>query len=141
MQSIVIGATLLLGHWLRARGRRVVRPVCGARRTRPGHGSPPAEDQASRKPETAKATPAPNTAATTKSAPTRLLGRRHTTRQTIQAAKTPADSSRWVDGSRPERDRYDDDDEDDEDSSDGDRKLSKSDRKQLRKLKAQGRAA
>jgi hypothetical protein len=59
---------------------------------------------------------------------------------TIQPAKTPADSSRWVDGSRPERKQYDDD-SDDDDEPDGDRKLSKSDRKRLRKLKAQGRAA
>jgi hypothetical protein len=38
------------------------------------------------------------------------------------------------------RDRYDHDEEDD-DSSDGGSKISKSDRKRLRKLKAQGRAA
>jgi hypothetical protein len=60
-------------------------------------------------------------------------------RETVQTVKTPADSSRWVDGSRFERDHYDADE--DEDSSDGDRKLSKSDRKRLRKIKAQGRAA
>jgi hypothetical protein len=59
---------------------------------------------------------------------------------TIQPAKTPADSSRWVDGTRPEREHYDDD-SDDDDGPDGDRKLSKSDRKRLRKLKTQGRAA
>ena len=53
---------------------------------------------------------------------------------------TSAIHDRWVDGSRPERDRYDDDD-DDEDSAGDDRKLSKSDRKRLRKLKAQNRAA
>jgi hypothetical protein len=60
-------------------------------------------------------------------------------RQTLQPAKTPIDSGKWLDGSRPERDRYDDDD--DGDSTAGDRKLSKSERKRLRKLKAQGRAA
>lgn len=60
-------------------------------------------------------------------------------RPVIQAAKTPADSSRWVDGSRPEREHYDDEDEDD--SSGGDRKLSKADRKRLRKMKTDGRAA
>jgi hypothetical protein len=59
-------------------------------------------------------------------------------RATIQTAKTPADSKRWVDGSRFEREEFDDEDED---SSDGERKLSKSERKRLRKIKAQGRAA
>ena len=60
-------------------------------------------------------------------------------RDTVQTVKTPADSSRWVDGSRFERERYDADE--DEESSDGERKLSKSDRKKLRKIKTQGRAA
>jgi hypothetical protein len=54
-------------------------------------------------------------------------------------AETPATTDTWVDGSRPERDSYDDDADDDEDS--GIRKLSKSDRKRMRKLKAQNRAA
>jgi hypothetical protein len=44
-----------------------------------------------------------------------------------------------VDGSRFEREHYGADDE--EGSSDDDRKLSKSDRKKLRKIKTQGRAA
>ena len=60
-------------------------------------------------------------------------------RETVHPVKTPADSSRWVDGSRFERERYDADDE--EESSDGERKLSKSDRKKLRKIKTEGRAA
>ncbi len=63
-------------------------------------------------------------------------------RSSIQPAKTPADSSRWVDGSRPVRDhRYDSDEDDEDDSADGGRKLSKADRKKLRKLKTDGRAA
>jgi hypothetical protein len=57
----------------------------------------------------------------------------------VQTAKIPADASRWVDGSRFEREHYDEDE--DEDSSDGERKRSKSDRKKLRKMKTQGRAA
>jgi hypothetical protein len=44
--------------------------------------------------------------------------------------------TKWVDGRRPEPDRYEDDEPDR-----GGRKLSKSERKQLRKLKAQSRAA
>ena len=57
----------------------------------------------------------------------------------MQTVKTPADSSRWVDGSRFEREHYDSDE--DEDSSDGERRLSKADRKKLRKMKTEGRAA
>ncbi len=58
--------------------------------------------------------------------------------QAAQNAKSPAASDEWVDGSRPERDPYDDGDDDE--STDG-RKLSKADRKRLRKLKLQNRAA
>jgi hypothetical protein len=76
----------------------------------------------------------------TKAASTLSLAAVETAKQASFTLKRPADSSQWVDGSRPERKRFDDDDED-EDSSDGDRKLSKSDRKRLRKLKAQNRAA
>lgn len=47
------------------------------------------------------------------------------------------DSKRWIDGSRPERKSYDDDEE--EESSPN--KVSKADRKRLRKLKTQNRAA
>jgi hypothetical protein len=55
-----------------------------------------------------------------------------------QPARSPA-TTEWVDGRRAERQRYDDDTDDD--SSEGDRKLSKAERKQLRKLKARDRAA
>jgi hypothetical protein len=48
-------------------------------------------------------------------------------------------ASEWVDGSRRERDRYEVDESEDDD--DGDRKYSKSERKQMRKVKARNRAA
>jgi hypothetical protein len=54
-------------------------------------------------------------------------------------AESTASSKAWVDGTRPETERYDDDEDDD--SSDGPRKLSKAERKRLRKLKTQNRAA
>jgi hypothetical protein len=76
--------------------------------------------------------------AKSKSAPS-VLSAGGYSRSSIQVAKTPADSSRWVDGSRPERDRYDRDEDDDD--SPGGQKLSKADRKKLRKLKTDGRAA
>jgi hypothetical protein len=52
------------------------------------------------------------------------------------ATEPAADSKRWVDGTRPERESYDNDDDEGAGS-----KLSKADRKRLRKLKAQNRAA
>jgi hypothetical protein len=47
-----------------------------------------------------------------------------------------SESTKWIDGSEGESDGYDDDE-----SSHGHQKLSKAERKRLRKLKAQGRAA
>jgi len=138
-RSISVGATLLMGHWfvlaatvsyarfvvLDAQGLIAIR-----RRTVTKRAS---------KVEVAKTIAAASAAPTAKPA-TSIFAAAGLSRSTVQPAKTPADSSRWVDGSRPERDRYDVD-EDGDDSSDGDRKLSKADRKRLRKLKAQGRAA
>jgi hypothetical protein len=89
-----------------------------------------------RRAETTKAEPKPKTVA----APATVLSAVGYARQNppqIQPAKTPADSKSWIDGSRPERDSYDDADDD----SAGPSKLSKADRKRLRKLKAQNRAA
>jgi hypothetical protein len=60
---------------------------------------------------------------------------------TVTPAKSQASPSDWVDGSRRERDRYDSFDGADEDEQNDDRKLSKAERKQLRKLKARNRAA
>jgi hypothetical protein len=57
----------------------------------------------------------------------------------LQPAK-PAEPGQWLDGSRPEREQYDEDDGGEDSPIDG-RKLSKADRKRLRKLKAQNRAA
>jgi hypothetical protein len=61
-------------------------------------------------------------------------------RQNLNASRNSVEEqpsqTRWVDGSEPESDDYGDDD-----GNRGDSKLSKSDRKRLRKLKAQHRAA
>jgi hypothetical protein len=59
--------------------------------------------------------------------------------RSASAANRPATED-WVDGTRPERDLYDDGDGDDGGPDDG-RRLSKSERKRMRKLKAQSRAA
>jgi hypothetical protein len=74
-------------------------------------------------------------------APTLLSAVGYSRRQqseTTQSTKSRS-TDRWVDGSRPERDPYEDDG--DEESADDERKLTKSDRKRLRKLKTQNRAA
>lgn len=138
-QTILTATPLLLGNWLVfttivANARFVVLDAQGLvavkRRKRVTH--------VKKTPTVTPSKLALKTAATTEikpSSPATIDYSRHT----IPTAKTPADSSRWVDGSRPERESYDF--EEDEDSSGGDRKLSKSDRKRLRKLKTQGRAA
>ncbi len=80
-----------------------------------------------------------DTAATTPS----LLAAAGYTRQKpsqLQPVESTSAARDWVDGSRPEREQYDDDDGDG-DSPTGSRKLSKAERKKLRKLKAQQRAA
>jgi hypothetical protein len=62
-----------------------------------------------------------------------------TFRESLGSAPTPARPTEWVDGSAPEPDGYDDGDGDEPDS--GNRKLTKAERKRLRKLKARDRAA
>jgi hypothetical protein len=67
---------------------------------------------------------------------------RSTTAAQITPVKTQASLKDWVDGRRRERDRFDaDNDHNDGESLGDDRKLSKAERKQLRKLKARNRAA
>ena len=139
-QSLAVGATLLLGHWFLlasvvAYARFVVLDAQGLIADRRRVATRRSEKTARIKPATA---PSSVPAVKTASAGISATGN---TRQAPQPAKTPADTSRWVDGSRPERERFDSDNDDDDASPGDDRKLSKSDRKRLRKLKAQGRAA
>jgi len=133
LQSLVAGAALLFGHWLMlaslvSYARFVVLDAQGLITVRRRTTAKRVEKTASAKPSSAAGSVA---AASTALSPAGIP------RRVPQLAKTPADSSRWVDGSRPERDRYDRDQDDDTSHQ----KLSKSDRKRLRKLKAQGRAA
>ena len=73
--------------------------------------------------------------------PSPLVAVSYQQRNAVQAqgVESTVANKGWIDGSRPERDPYDD--EGDDDSPGGPRKLSKADRKRLRKLKAQNRAA
>jgi hypothetical protein len=137
IQPIITAAPLLLGHWLLftaivANARFVVLDAQGLVTVKKKSRSKRTDSTAEPKQAGRKSTPV---AATSSSASATIS----ISRDTVQTVKSPADSSRWVDGSRFEREHYDSDE--DEESSDGERKLSKSDRKKLRKIKTQGRAA
>jgi hypothetical protein len=136
-ESTVVGAALLVGHWmtlaailsyaryviLDAQGLVAEKPrIVGKRKTQKP--SKFANDSSSEQ------SVAPSTLSTAEFIRRKQLA--------AQNAESPVASGEWVDGSRPERDPYDDGDDDE--STDG-RKLSKADRKRLRKLKLQNRAA
>ncbi len=137
VQPIIIAGPLLLGHWLLftaivANARFVVLDAQGLVTVRRRTTKTKRAETPAAKPATSKSTS--STGASSSSHATVSISR-----ETVQTVKTPADSSRWVDGSRFERERYDGDE--DEESSEGDRRLSKADRKRLRKMKTEGRAA
>jgi hypothetical protein len=132
--SLVTGAATLLGHWLAlasivSYARFVILDAQGLVVARRKGAKKP-----SQKPENVKP------AAETKPAeakPTVLSVVNYARNKASQSA--PEDDDRWIDGRRPERKSYDSDE--DEEDSEGGAKLSKADRKRLRKLKAQNRAA
>jgi hypothetical protein len=136
--SLVSGATMLLGHWMVVAAvvtyaRFVILDAQGLvtvdRRTATKH---------SKKVE--KAMPATD-AKSTDSKPTVLSVANYTRSKASQAdADADEDDDRWIDGRRPERKSYDSYGDVEEDSEGGS-KLNKTDRKRLRKLKAQNRAA
>jgi hypothetical protein len=128
---MVTGVATFLGHWFLftavvTYARFVVLDAQGLITTRRATTKKPAAEKPKQARETKAAAAKPT-----------ILSVAGYTRPKV--ADTPATADKWVDGSRPERDSYDDDADEDEDS--GVRKLSKSDRKRLRKLKAQNRAA
>jgi hypothetical protein len=136
VEAIVVGASILMGHWLLLAGvisyaRFVILDAQGlipipkrATAKRIEEGEIDELEQLTR--PTAPSKPAPTMTPATAAS-----------RQFGQATKT--DDSRWVDGSRPDRRRYDEGEDDD--ASGDDRRLNKADRKRLRKLKSDGRAA
>ena len=138
LELVIAGSTLLAGHWfaLAAIGsyaRFVVLDAQGLIATQPRIKS----KRKSQKP--AGHSSGHVTEKTVAGGPATLSTADYARRnqQLAQSARSSAAASQWVDGSRPERDRYEDGDDDCGD----DRKLSKSERKRLRKLKMQNRAA
>ncbi|MCI0334176.1 MAG: hypothetical protein L0228_13240 [Planctomycetes bacterium] len=132
--SLITGVTIFLGNWFTfaavvSYARYVVLDAQGLVTSR----RPVVKKSREKSSEKAKPASEPKPAATQ---PT-LLSVANYARKASQS-DADADSKKWIDGSRPERESYDDDDDDD---SSGSTRLSKADRKRLRKLKAQNRAA
>jgi hypothetical protein len=154
-EPLVTSAAILLGHWLLlaaavSYARHIVLDAQGLIANR----NKTAAARESRRSRGADESPISKTAAgplkvepsRAASSPTLQLhnppSSREKTPAPILPAKTQASLKDWVDGRRRERDRYQNDDDGDAgDEMDGDRKLSKAERKQLRKLKARNRAA
>jgi hypothetical protein len=134
------GTAVLLGHWLlfaavASYARFVVLDAQGLVPMRPRIKHP-------RKDQSTSTSPTASLSKPTRAASPSVLSAGGYSRQRpandLPPAK-PANAADWVDGSRPERDPYEDDRDDDPQAAG--RKLSKADRKRLRKLKAQNRAA
>lgn len=149
-ESLVTGGTALAGHWLILTSvvcyaRHVVLDAQGLVRRRQAASRPRKQRTTSEEVETGNASD-PGSAAI-RQPPTMLRvhgAPAQESRPTISItpAKSHAKPSEWVDGSRRERDSYDENFDVDEDANyGGDHKLSKAERKQLRKLKARNRAA
>lgn len=142
VRTIVVGASILMGHWFLLAGvisyaRYVILDAQGLVPVRKRAAVKKADADEMELDELEKLT-RPTSAATSESKTTAVS---HSSRATMQPVKSAADDSRWVDGSRPERRRYESDEDDDEESTGSDRKLSKADRKRIRRLKSDGRAA
>jgi hypothetical protein len=139
VETAVAGAALLVGHWIMlaavvSYARYVVLDAQGLVAAKPRIVSKRKTQKPSRRAnENSSETAAPAASITLSAAD--FIRRKQ---QQAQSSKAPAPSGEWVDGSRPERDPYDDGADDE--SIDG-RKLSKAERKRLRKLKMQNRAA
>jgi hypothetical protein len=144
---LVTAGGRLLGNWMllvgvASYGRFVVLDVQGliARERRPRRQKVKAPEKDSMGTKIALAGRSSDVQKTSEGAATTPGNSMRAFRQNLNSSRQPAaeqtGETRWVDGSEPEQDDYGDDD-----GNRGDSKLSKSDRKRLRKLKAQNRAA
>jgi len=134
--SLITGVTMLLGHWMVfaavvTYSRFVILDAQGLVTVRR-----PATKRKSQTQEKARSATETKPA---ESKPT-VLSIVNYARNKASESESDEDDDRWIDGRRPERKSYNSSDEEDEDSEGGS-KLSKADRKRLRKLKAQNRAA
>jgi hypothetical protein len=138
IETTLAGAALLIGHWITftaiaSYARFVVLDAQGLIAAQPRIvGNRKTQKPSQRAKENSSETAAPAASPTISAA--EFIRRKQQQAQSPKAAASGA----WVDGSQPERDPYDDGDDDE---STDDRKLSKADRKRLRKLKMQNRAA
>lgn len=140
IRSTIVGAAILMGHWFLLAGavsyaRFVILDAQGLipNRAKPTKRKDQVDD------EELEQLTRPTSTPTTAMKPA-VAASMHAAHLAKAVEDTDDDDSEWVDGSRPDRRHYDDDEEDEE-SSHGGRKLSKADRKRLRRLKADGRAA
>jgi hypothetical protein len=132
IDSMLDAVLALIGHWLMlaavvSYSRYVVLDA---------QGLIPVRTRAQRVENTASASQQKKPAATSVLAAGGYVQKKASETQRVESS---THSKTWVDGSKPEPKRYDD--EADDDSTDGSPKLSKADRKRLRKLKTQNRAA
>jgi hypothetical protein len=147
MEAIVTGGTALLGHWMLlacfiSYARHVVLDAQGlvAVRKPTQHASRAASPRQNgeRRKDSPDVEPRRKSPAAILRMPDSSPA---VAKPAIIPVKSQASPSEWVDGSRRERDRYEADDGGDEERNSGGQKLSKAERKQLRKLKARNRAA
>ncbi len=141
VRAIVVGASILMGHWLLLAGvisyaRYVILDAQGLIPVRKRSAAKIADAVETEEELERLTRPTPAIQGEGKPAASS-----RSSRPTLQPAKTGADENHWVDGSRPERRRYESDGDDDDEVSGSDRKLSKADRKRMRRLKSDGRAA
>jgi hypothetical protein len=141
MEPITTGAAIMIGHWLTfaatlayarfvildAQGLIVARPSLTRRSQQQSTVAEQSTDESNQQTSVSPSSPPAEDSSWQRPA------------TPPQTARSRGASTQWIDGSRQERHSYED--EIDDDPPDNDRKVNKSERKRLRKIKAQNRAA
>jgi hypothetical protein len=139
-EPLITGSTALFGHWLLLAAivtyaRHTVLDAQGltaARRRSPALRGTDANCESANSVKFSAAANSPHSSSSSVSGKAPMP---------IIPIKSAASRDQWVDGCRPHREPYEDDDSDADDMDVASHKLSKAERKRLRKLKAQRRAA